>query len=342
MKKANKLALFCFALLAVAGCNQTSASVESSKEIEVVSSDIVSLDPISPSTLSSIENNSLDNSLTSNEVTSNVTSESGVDDNCPIDHIEMLETHKDVFLGVRSSFIMIDIVPVTGRELTIDEKQVTWKSHDENVAIVDEYGRVTGKSIGRTIVEVTTVIGGKSGKCVIDVYNSLDDIQKEYVRVDDITTIAPGDIVVIACPEQGVVATYDNAHKYLHSASTTFSSNKSKITNLPDEALTLMIDDGELLELDDGRLIQSYTLENQFGEYLVTNSEKKVYFKEKGNKVNTDWVFSTDEEGLYIESTSNVSGQIMYNSKQDKFTVYDSNPQIDMFLPTLYRLERVK
>ncbi len=46
-----------------------------------------------------------------------------------------------------------------------------------------------------------------------------------------------------------------------------------------------------------------------------------------------------DDDGCYMESSSNVPGWMMYNAKSDRFTLYESNPRIGLFLIDLYRLE---
>ena len=47
--------------------------------------------------------------------------------------------------------------------------EVNWKSDDTEVATVDETGKVIAKTIGNTIVTVTTVDGNKTAKCTVAV-----------------------------------------------------------------------------------------------------------------------------------------------------------------------------
>lgn len=48
-------------------------------------------------------------------------------------------------------------------------KKVTWKSLNENIATVDQNGRVTGKAAGTATILVTTEDGGKSATCTVTV-----------------------------------------------------------------------------------------------------------------------------------------------------------------------------
>lgn len=48
-------------------------------------------------------------------------------------------------------------------------KSVTWKSLSENIATVDQSGKVTGKAAGNATILVTTADGGKSATCAVTV-----------------------------------------------------------------------------------------------------------------------------------------------------------------------------
>ena len=51
-----------------------------------------------------------------------------------------------------------------------DDKSVVWSSENENVAVVSESGAVTGIAVGSTTVVVTTVDGGFTAECAVEVY----------------------------------------------------------------------------------------------------------------------------------------------------------------------------
>ena len=50
-----------------------------------------------------------------------------------------------------------------------DDKSVTWKSSDENIAAVDSEGNVKGVGVGTAKITVTTEDGGKTAECVVTV-----------------------------------------------------------------------------------------------------------------------------------------------------------------------------
>ena len=50
-----------------------------------------------------------------------------------------------------------------------DDKSVTWKSSDENIAAVDSEGTVTGVGVGSATITVTTVDGAKTASCAVTV-----------------------------------------------------------------------------------------------------------------------------------------------------------------------------
>lgn len=49
----------------------------------------------------------------------------------------------------------------------------------------------------------------------------------------------------------------------------------------------------------------------------------------------------TSEPTSTSTTTSQIDGWFMYNANHQKFTTYESNVQIDMFLITLYKLTRI-
>lgn len=53
-------------------------------------------------------------------------------------------------------------------------KGVTWKSSNETVAVVDADGNVTAKDIGKAVITVRTLEGGKSAECHVTVIDQYD------------------------------------------------------------------------------------------------------------------------------------------------------------------------
>lgn len=72
-------------------------------------------------------------------------------------------------------------------------KNVTWKSADENIATVDDSGRVTGTGYGDTVVTVTTEDGGFTADVAVKVSKKLVSIsldrEAEVLAIGDLVTL---------------------------------------------------------------------------------------------------------------------------------------------------------
>ena len=227
----------------------------------------------------------------------------------------------DVKIG-KKLYLTVDFTPA---DLSIDDKEVEWSSSDASVASIDQYGRVTGVKEGHVLITCRSLHGDAEARCTVYVVNGDASYKKQWLKVDDPTALMPGDLLTIACPEQGKVATLENVGMYLHPTAATFSSDKGEITSLPSEAGTYILDGSH----------NNWTLESQEGMYLATTNEKKVTFVK--NKGNIHWALTKEEGYLYMESTSNVRGWMMYNAKSSRFATYESNVQVDMFTISLYK-----
>lgn len=69
----------------------------------------------------------------------------------------------------------ITLVPVITPSYASNQK-VTWSSSDENVAVVDQNGVVTGKTVGSAVITCTTVDGGYTAKCDLTVVISAQGV----------------------------------------------------------------------------------------------------------------------------------------------------------------------
>ena len=67
------------------------------------------------------------------------------------------------------------LIPTVSPEYATN-KAVTWKSDDEEVAIVDDNGVVTGVALGTAIITVTTVDGGKTATCDVEVISGVGPV----------------------------------------------------------------------------------------------------------------------------------------------------------------------
>ena len=228
-------------------------------------------------------------------------------------------------------YLTVNFVTKDGVELDLDkgEKDVTWSSSHSDIASVDQYGRVTGIKEGVTSIICVTALDNKKATFTVYVYNSEASKHKEWQKIDG-EDIDVGDIIVLACPEEGVSATNEITGRYLHEVETTFSSDYKVITSLPSDTCQFVVGEGKY----------GYTLENEEGQYLAVTNEKKVTFV--NSKGNIDWMFTDYQQGICMESTSTIEGWMMYNAPAHKFSVYNDDPSDKMFFVSIYRLTVVR
>gem|GEM_PF-1837405 len=317
--------------ISISSQNPSQSSVLSSEgtsEAPAVSSSSVDSSEVSsaePSTTSSQSEPASSSSSAQpssfSEQTNSESSSSSEASSGPVTGLSFNAQEYDVKIG-KKLYLTVDFTPT---DLSIDDKEVEWSSSDASVASIDQYGRVTGVKEGHVLITCRSLHGDAEARCTVYVVNGDASYKKQWLKVDDPTTLAPGDLLTIACPEENKVATLENVGMYLHPTAATFSSDKSEITSLPSEAGTYILDGSH----------NNWTLESQEGMYLATTNEKKVTFVK--NKGNIHWAFTKEEGYLYMESTSNVRGWMMYNAKNSRFATYESNVQVDMFTITLYK-----
>ena len=295
-------------------------SSEGTSEASVVSSSSTASSEVS-STESSTTSSQSESASSSSEQTSSESSSSSEAPSGPVTGLSFGAQEYDVKIGKKLS-LAVDFTPA---DLPDDAKDVEWSSSDTSVATIDKLGQVTGKKEGHVLIICRSLHGDVEARCTVYVVNGDVSYKKQGLKVDDPTTLVPGDLLTIACPEENKVATLENVGMYLHPTAATFSSDKSEITSLPSEAGTYVLDGSH----------SNWTLESQKGMYLATTNEKKVTFVK--NKGNIHWAFTKEEGYLYMESTSNVRGWMMYNAKSSRFATYESNVQVDMFTISLYK-----
>ena len=271
--------------------------------------------------------------------TTNTTSapEAIEDDDCPIQSISLNPKEITVQVGKRTDSITVDFLPNT---LDLDTKQGVWSVADTSIATIDEYGRVTGVSKGRTVATFITNVGARRANCSVVVYNSGESVTKEYQKVDDMDSISSGDIIVFACPEKGVTATTHRTDGYLSFATSTFSGDKNKLTSLGTDTAEFFVGQGE-----EGGLTLEADVDG-VSKYLCAKYLKNITFVPKHGAI--DWSFEHtsfedgSSEGNYVYSVyDSIEGWLMFNAKANRFTLYDSSVQVDMFLPTIYRLTTI-
>ena len=302
-------------------------------------SELISASTSAPTSTPTSEPTSAPTSITTSEPTSTPTSaptstsEEPVEDNSRIDYITLNKRTMEVAITDKISNVDVQLtvnffLKEEGSEF---DNSVTWSSNDTNIATVDQYGRVKGIAVGKTIVTCTTVEGNRQASCTIYVVESHESVQTKWTKVTHQNELSVGDILVMGCPQAGVTATDETTGMYLHSTISTFSATGDKITSL-----------GELSEqFILGGEMDNWTLEGLKGKYLATTHTGKVtYILKTGN---VTWTIDYDNEWSICDmrSASNIDGWFMYNQKADKFTTYESNEQIDMFVISLYKLVRI-
>ena len=268
-------------------------------------------------------------SSSTSQSTSSSTSETPVDDS-NILSISLDKREMDVLLGHRNGSLIVNYV-LKDPSASYDNS-VTWSSSNESIASVDQYGRVTGNALGQTVVTATTVEGGRKASCVVYVLSESKPYTIEWHKVTHQSQLAVGDLLVIACPQAGKVATSESTGMYLHSTSATFSGDKSQITSLSDDAEQFVLDGST----------GNWTLENEDGYYLATTHTGKVTFIYKTGNVRWEIDYDNEWSCCDMRSSSNIDGWFMYNQSADKFTTYESSEQVDMFVISLYKQVKIR
>ncbi len=142
-----------------------------------------------------------------------------------------------------------------------------------------------------------------------------------YELVTDASTLSVGDTLVIASNTKGVTLG-DLSGKIFTAVSSTFSTDKSKITDL--------------------KTGLEFTLGGEKDKWDFTYNNKKVGATAVKSiafdKGTTTWKISINESNdATIQNTNSNFGKFLYNVSNPRFTTYTSKPAKDMLLPQLYR-----
>jgi len=249
----------------------------------------------------------------------------------PITGISLSDRELDVVKGTTSKFsITVDFTYAPGVDPEEVDHSVIWSSSDENIATISAVGKVTGVKVGQTVVTCTTVVGSCSASCAIYVVESESSYTIEWQKVTHQDQLSAGDLVIFGCEEKSKAATKDLTGSYLHSTSITISGNK--VTSLGNAEQFMLNDNGDY---------GMWTFENSDGKYLAAHNTKNLDYVNKTG--NISWIIDYDTyDACFIESTSTVNGWFMYDERSDRFNIYDSEPQVDMFYITLYKRVKIR
>ena len=271
-------------------------------------------------------------------------SDTSIDDNCPIDKIALTQSSYYFVFGSAGGKIYdlsqgLHIKMKDGYKWEdVEDYTMTWESSNESAMTVSQYGVITkvAKGVSTIKAKIVTSDGGiRSTSATVELVDSLVD---KFVRVDDVLSLSNNDQIVIACPEKGVAMSKTRVSGYLVPATLTFNSNKSEIASLSDDVAIYMLG----AHSDYSNVFELYEADLDL-KLAAKNTKNVEYINNTGN---TYWAFESEDDGVYISSISSVLGQLMYNANNggsgNKFTIYDSEPQFDMLLPTVYKSIKVK
>ena len=218
-----------------------------------------------------------------------------------------------------------------------DTRYGTWSSSNDAVASVDPVkGFITGVSEGQAVISFTTDIDHYVGSMVVYVSNTA--FSREYVKVDDVDSIQPGDELIFACPDFGVAASINEKDYWIDPTPISFKENNTKLTGITDDVASFIV--GTSKQGSD-----VFTLETQDGKFLAakkTDRHRSLYYF-KTDKAQIDW-FVERPDGYSEDFVVNYNLQedywLMFNkisSTDIRFNIYDSNEQTLMKKPTIYR-----
>ena len=240
-------------------------------------------------------------------------------------------------VGVRTKTPLVDVYYTEGHSSEEFDNPLTWDTSDHDIAITDEYGRVTASKKGIVTLTCRSVVDNKSASVKVYCYNSESDFEKSWKKMESSDILAPGDQLIIACPEYNKAATEDCSGMMLHSCDVTFNADKSVITDINLAAKFVLGTDYK------GR--DGYNLEipeREDGRYLACTNEKKVSFFDTPKASSNLWEieYNFEQSCWDMRSATTIDGWMMYNRDLDRFAPYQSSQTEFMIVMSLYRLTR--
>ena len=143
--------------------------------------------------------------------------------------------------------------------------------------------------------------------------------EANWTLVTDASTLAAGDLLVMACTSKGATAG-DISSQIMASVTSTFGDN-------------------EISSLGDGTV--QFTLGGSAGAWTLSNGNKKLgataVKKVAWDSGTQTWSISISGGDATIQNGTESYGRFLYNATSPRFTTYTSNATSSMLLPQLYR-----
>ena len=289
--------------------------------------------------------NSGTNSNTENDPSvtdpSNLNTQEEVDPNARLLSIYFAKKSLDLQINkyeyVNPSFITNSNITVD--DLTYEEKAGTFASSDTAIATVSEHGKITAVGIGSAVITYRTTLGKYVASMTVYTYNSLSDIKREYLRLDNPDDIEVGDELIFACPDFGVAASVNSQSGYILPAACSFTNDGAKITDKSASVAEYYVGPGDTET--------NFTFESQNNEYLAcrsTSGGNKLSYSDNG-KAQINWIVEIPTgytDSFIVSDDLRVDYWLMFNkvSKDNsdiRLNIYDSNETQLMKKPIIYR-----
>lgn len=194
------------------------------------------------------------------------------------------------------------------------DKSVTWTSEKPEVATVNEQGMITAIAEGIVTIRVTTNVGGKTDKCVVEVekYNptsiALNVTSKDLFAGDEFTLVAQ--VNPVGKVNQSV--TYSSADENI---ATIDSNGKVKAIGQGSTSITVVsVEDNNvkatcLINVSSKVDVTSITLDRETLSLGVNEYKKLVITVNPSDATNKDVVWSSSDESVAkVDQTGKVTG----------------------------------
>lgn len=230
----------------------------------------------------------------------------------PVSSVSLSSNSESVKVG-KTVTLVATILPSNATN-----KALNWSSSNASVATVSN-GVITGVTAGETTITVRTVDGNKEATCIVTVSAN---VESTWELVTDASTLSSGDVLLFASnTNEAVNGNIDS--QTLTKQQATFSSDKTEITSLSDDALPLVLGGSE----------NSWTFSNENDQLLGSTAAKKLAWDAN----NTTWSISISGGNASIVNNNTNIGKILYNTGSPRFNAYTSASSSSMPLPQIYR-----